>query len=149
ATTVYLVTGLRGQIIALLSLLTGYWLLMKLAPVPGYGAGVLEKTGNFSQYIDNLVLNGPVIGTHVYAGSKVWDPEGIVSTIPAIATCLFGILTGRLLQSKLSAEAKTSWILAAGCLLLFTGQIMNVWLPINKNLWTSSYSVFMAGMAML
>ncbi len=149
ASVIFLRTGVRGQVIWTVALLAVYWLLMMLVPVPGYGAGILEKQGNFSQYVDSLVLNGPVIGTHVYSGAKTWDPEGTVSTIPAIATCLFGILTGHVLRSKLIAEAKTSWIFAAGALLLFTGAIMDAWLPINKNLWTSSYAVFMAGMAMV
>jgi len=60
-------------------LLSGYWLLMMLAPVPGYGTGVLDKEGNFAQYVDNLALNGPVIGTHVWKSSRTWDPEGIVA----------------------------------------------------------------------
>ncbi len=148
ASIIFLRTGIRGQAIWTGALLAAYWLLMMLVPVPGHGAGILEKDGNLSQYIDNLVFNGPVIGTHTYSATKTWDPEGIVSTIPAIATCLFGILTGHLLRSKLIPEAKTAWIFTGGALLLLAGGLMDVWLPINKNLWTSSYSVFMAGMAM-
>lgn len=148
ASAIFLRVGIRGQAIAIVGLLLGYWLLMMVVPVPGYGGGILEKQGNFSEFIDSLVLNGPVIGTHVWKSSRTWDPEGIVSTIPAIATCLFGVMTGHLLRSKLTAEAKTAWLFAAGNLLLFAGAVMNAWLPINKNLWTSSYSVFMAGMAM-
>jgi predicted acyltransferase len=147
ASLIYLRASVRGQVLWVLGLLAGYWALMTLVPVPGHGAGILEKEGNFSQYVDNLVLNGPVIGTHVWKGGKIWDPEGIISTIPAIATCLLGILAGTLLRAKLIAEAKAAWLLSAGALLLFAGTVMDVWLPINKNLWTSSYSVFMAGMA--
>ncbi len=142
ASTIFLCASLRGQIAWLIGLLAGYWLLMKLAPVPGVGAGVLTPEGNFSAYVDGVVL-----GKHTWGG-KPWDPEGVVSTIPAIATCLFGILTGQLLQMKRSVEQKTAWLFTAGNLLIFTGAIMNIWLPINKNLWTSSYSVFMAGLAM-
>ncbi len=142
ASAIFLCAGLRGQIAWLVGLLAGYWLLMKLAPVPGYGAGVLTKEGNFSAYVDGMVL-----GKHTWGG-KPWDPEGVVSTIPAIATCLFGILTGQLLQMKRSVEQKTAWLFVAGNLLMFAGAIMNIWLPINKNLWTSSYAVFMAGLAM-
>jgi len=141
-------TGIRGQVIAIASLLAGYWLLMMCVPVPGYGAGILEKEGNFAQYIDNLVLNGPRIGTHVWKSARTWDPEGIISTIPAIATCLFGVMTGHLLRSSQTPAAKTAWLLVAGNLLLLAGLVMDVWLPINKSLWTSSYAVFMAGMAM-
>ncbi len=139
---IYLCAGLRGQIAWLVGLLAGYWLLMKLAPVPVHGAGMLTKEGNFSAYVDGMVL-----GKHTWHGAP-WDPEGVVSTIPAIATCLFGILTGQMLQMKRSVEQKTGWLFVAGNLLMFAGAIMNIWLPINKNLWTSSYSVFMAGLAM-
>ncbi len=145
---IFLRTNIRGQIIALFTLLAGYWILMLAGPMLGFGTPGFEKGANFAQYIDNLVLNGPHIGTHVWKAGKNWDPEGIVSTLPAIATCLFGVLTGHLLRTKLSPETKTAWLLVAGNLLLFAGAVMNIWLPINKNLWTSSYAVFMAGMAL-
>jgi predicted acyltransferase len=144
---VFLFANLRGQIITIAVLLSGYWVLMMLVPVPGQGAGVLEKGNNFSQYLDNLILNGSVIGTHVWKVAKTWDPEGIFSTLPAIASCLFGVMTGQLLRSKQLPAAKTAWMFVAGNLLIFAGLIMDAWLPINKNLWTSSYAVFMAGMA--
>ena len=156
ATLIFLRTGVRGQVIWTAGLLLGYWLLMAFAPFPvnvhgqtRYISGGFEKGDNFSAYVDDLVLNGPVIGTHVWKTAKTWDPEGIVSTIPAIATCLFGILTGHLLRSRRRPEEKTAWLMVAGALLMWLGQIMNLWLPINKNLWTSSYSVFMAGLAMI
>src|SRR5206468_8715095 len=142
---IFLRTGIRGQLSAIAALLAGYWLLMMLVPVPGHGAGTLEKEGNLAQYMDDFVLNGPIIGTHVWKSAKTWDPEGIISTLPAIASCLFGIMTGHLLRSKLTPEVKTAWMFVAGNLLMFAGLVMDIWLPINKNLWTSSYSVFMAG----
>jgi predicted acyltransferase len=142
AFVIYLCGSWRAQIAWLIGLLAGYWLIMKLAPVPGHGAGVLTKEGNLSAYVDGIVL-----GKHTWHGAP-WDPEGVVSTIPAIATCLFGILTGQLLQMKRSVEQKTGWLFVAGNLLMLAGAIMNIWLPINKNLWTSTYSVFMAGLAM-
>ena len=64
--------------------------MMTLIPVPGYGAGRLDVEGNFAHYIDRLVL-----GTHNYAHTRTWDPEGVVSTLPAIATALFGVLAGQ------------------------------------------------------
>jgi predicted acyltransferase len=142
ASGIFLGTKLRGQIAWVVGLLAGYWLLMKLAPVPGFGAGLLTKEENFSAYVDGLIL-----GKHTWQG-MAWDPEGVVSTIPAVATCLFGVLTGQLLLIKRSVEQKTGWLFVAGNLLMFAGAIMNIWLPINKNLWTSSYAVFMAGLAM-
>jgi len=143
AASLFLFTKLRGRMVWIVGLLSGYWLLMKLYPVPGYGPGVLEQPGNFAQYIDGLVLQG-----HMWVQSKTWDPEGIVSTLPAIASVLFGTLAGELLQSKRTMEEKASWMFFYGTLLLFAGLMLSTWMPINKKLWTSSFSVFMAGMAM-
>ena len=148
ATMIYLGTGIRGQIIWIAGLLAGYWVLMVVGPLFGCGTRGLEPHGNFSEYIDNLVLNGKVIGMHVWKVGKTWDPEGVFSTVPAIATCLFGIMTGHLIRSRQTQESKTAWLCVGGNLLLFAGVVMDIWLPINKKLWTSSYSVFMAGMAM-
>ena len=148
ATLIYLHTGIRGQIIWIAGLLSGYWLLMIVGPLLGCGTGGLEQHGNFCEYIDNLVLNGKLIGTHVWSGGKTWDPEGVFSTVPAVATCLFGIMAGHVLRSKQTPETRTAWLFVGGNLLLFAGLVMDAWLPINKKLWTSSYSVFMAGMAM-
>ena len=142
AGVIFLYTSLRGQIVWTASLLLVYCALMKLVPVPGFGAGILEKEGNFAQYIDQLVLSG-----HMWASSKTWDPEGIVSTLPAIATILFGVLTGHLLRSRLTPESKTAWLMVMGNCLIGAGLVWAWWLPINKPLWTSSYSLLMAGMA--
>lgn len=153
---IFLRTNLRGQLVWTVLFLVTYWLLMAFAPFPveGHGqtrwiAGVLEKGDNFAAFIDNLVLNGPVIGTHVFKGGQTWDPEGIVSTLPAISTCLFGILTGHLLRAPRGAAEKTAWLLVAGALLMWVGLLLDLALPINKYLWTSSYAVFMAGLAMI
>jgi len=143
ASLIFLILGIRGQVIAIIYLLTGYWLLMALMPVPGWGHGLLDEHGNFSEFVDSLLLHG-----HTWKETRTYDPEGIVSTIPAIATVLFGIMGGHLLRSRLSAAEKTAWFFVAGNALLLAGEIMNYWLPINKKLWTSSYAVFMAGMAM-
>ena len=148
AMLIFLKFDIRGQLNWIAGLLAGYWLLMIVGPMLGCGTGGLEQHGNFSEYIDNLVLNGKLIGTHVYRGGRTWDPEGIFSTVPAVATCLFGVMTGHVLRSKLTPEKRTAWLCVGGNLLLFAGVIMDIWLPINKKLWTSSYSVFMAGMAM-
>ncbi|OQX83221.1 DUF5009 domain-containing protein [candidate division KSB1 bacterium 4484_87] len=125
-------------------LLIGYWLAVKLIPVPGYGAGVLEPIGNLCWYIDSHLLAG-----HTWAGAPVpgFDPEGILSTIPAIATVMFGVFTGNWLRSSRDKYEKVSGLFVAGNFALFAGIVMDIWLPINKNMWTSSYSVFMAGMA--
>lgn len=153
---IFLTSGERGQIRWAAGLLGAYWLLMALVPIPQtvdgqtrYVAGLLERGNNFSAYIDNLVLNGPVIGTHVWKSTGNWDPEGLVSTLPAIATVLLGIWSGHVLRTGLNGAAKTALIMVAGALLMWLGQLMHLWLPINKSIWTSSYAVFMAGLAMV
>ncbi|HWP42124.1 MAG TPA: heparan-alpha-glucosaminide N-acetyltransferase domain-containing protein [Blastocatellia bacterium] len=132
----------KGQAITAASLLALYWILMKLVPVPGYGAGVLDKDGNLAAYIDNLLMPG-----HLW--KPTWDPEGILSTMPAIATTIFGMLCGHWLRSGATALKKVYGMLAGGLAAVLVGQVMNLWFPINKNLWTSSYTVFTAGMALL
>ena len=148
----YLVAGLvvlntswKQQAWTILGLLAVYWLAMALIPVPGYGAGVLEPKGNLCWYIDSNIF-----GRHTWSGAPVpgFDPEGIFSTLPAIATTLFGVLTGHLLRSPRSKDDKVILMFVAGDVLLFAGVVMDNWLPINKNMWTSSYAVFMAGLAM-
>ena len=141
AAAIYLTTRVRGQIVWIVSLLTGYWLMMAFIPVPGYGAGRLDVAGNFAHYIDRIVL-----GSHNYLWTRTWDPEGIVSTLPAIATVLFGILAGHILQARRTLAERTTWLLLAGNLLIAAGLLCNFWLPINKKLWTSSFSLFMAGL---
>jgi predicted acyltransferase len=141
ASAIYLTTGVRGQIVWIVSLLGGYWLIMKLAPVPGYGAGYLDVKRNFAHYIDSIVL-----GRHNYAHTKTWDPEGIVSTLPAIATALFGILAGSILRVKREMAERTTWLFVAGNLLIALGLVCDIWMPINKKIWTSSFAIFMAGL---
>jgi predicted acyltransferase len=140
--SLFLVLKIRGLIIAIVTLLAGYWLLMMLVPVPGCGAGHLDKDCNLEKYVDGIFLTG-----HMWSQTRVWDPEGLVSTIPAIGTMLFGILAGYFLRSNRPAVEKTVRMFVTGNLLLLAGLVMNVWLPINKSLWTSSYSVYMAGLA--
>lgn len=144
ASVVFLYAGLKGRVATLIGVLSAYWILMTLAPVPGYGSGVLEKQGNFAQWIDSLLLSG-----HMWSATKTWDPEGIVSTLPAVGTVLFGIFVGEILRSARSVSQKVIALLTMGVLLVAAGQAMDVWLPINKNLWTVSFAVFMAGMATL
>jgi predicted acyltransferase len=142
AALIVLKAKVRGQILAALVLLAVYWLLMKLVPVPGYGAGVLEKEGNLAAYLDNVLLHG-----HLYR--PTWDPEGLLSTIPAISTTLFGVVTAHWLTSSRMAREKVLGLIGAGIVGVALGHVTNLWFPINKNLWTSSYAVFTAGMAWL
>jgi predicted acyltransferase len=141
ASAIYLLTGVRGQILWIVGLFAAYWMMMTLIPVPGYGPGRLDVEGNFAHYIDRLVL-----GAHNYAHTKTWDPEGLVSTLPAIATALFGVLAGGILRLRRDLAERTTWLFVAGSLLLAAGLICTAWLPINKKLWTVSFSLFMAGL---
>ncbi len=141
ATAIYLYTSFRTQVVATVGLLGAYWLLLLYGPVPYYGAGNLTVEGNFEHYVDSLVL-----GAHNYAYTKTWDPEGVLSTLPAIATTLLGVLGGYLLRGSKQLTEKVIWFLVTGNLLLFAGLFCSIWMPINKHLWTSSFSIFMAGL---
>jgi predicted acyltransferase len=141
ATAIYLTSNIRGQILWIVSLLGGYWLLMMLVSVPGFGAGHLDVDGNFAHYVDRAVL-----GAHNYQDTKTWDPEGIISTLPAIATVLFGIVAGHILRLDGPLGRRAAWLFIVGSLLVVTAEVCNTWLPINKKLWTSSFSLFMAGL---
>jgi len=145
ASLIVLKSGLRGRILWLIALLASYWVMMRFVPVPGIGTGVLEPGQNFAAWVDSLFLNGYMWS--YYDGT--WDPEGIVSTIPAIATTLFGVLTGQWLRSSASERRKAVGMLCSGLLLLIAGQILSTWLPINKSIWTSTFSIFMAGLALV
>ena len=142
ATLILLRTSVRGQAAWAVSLLGAYWLLVKTVPVPGYGAGVLEAKGSLPWYIDSTLFGGH---TWIYAPAPGFDPEGLLSTIPAVATTLLGVLTGSWLRSARSKEEKTAWMFTAGMVLLLLGTVADMWIPINKNMWTSSYVLFMGG----
>ena len=141
ASMLYLWTGFRTQMICVVGLLAAYWILMMTVPVPGYGPGRLDVEGNLAHYIDAMVL-----GRHNYAETRTWDPEGIISTLPAIATALFGLLGARLLRMRRPLPERAVWLFLAGNCLLVIGLVCDVWLPINKKLWTSSFAIFMAGL---
>jgi len=139
---IYLYSSWRGLVLWTLTFLISYWVLMFYAPVPGYGAGRLDIEGNFAHYIDRIVL-----GSHNYVNTKTWDPEGIISTLPAIASCLLGIMAGKVVAMASYPISKRAWILAgSGAMLMAAGLDGDTWLPINKNLWTSTFAMFMAGL---
>lgn len=142
AAAIYLYLGMRGVILSAVVLLAGYWMLMKLYPVPGFGPGVMTVEGNFARYIDGMVLSG-----HMWRQTKDWDPEGLVSTLPAIVSTLFGILTGAFLKEPRPQSEKAAWLLVTAVCLVLVGAVMNIWMPINKSLWTDSFAVFMAGVS--
>lgn len=137
--------GWRAQLAVVAALLSLYTVLMLWVPVPGIGAGVLEPGQDFGAYVDRMLLDG-----HLWVQSKTWDPEGLVSTIPALCSQLFGVLAGRLLALNLARVEQTAWMLFAGLVLLALGSILDALLmPINKSLWTVSYCLWMSGWALL
>jgi predicted acyltransferase len=115
---------------------------MTFVPVPGYGAGRLDLEGNLARYVDVAVL-----GEHTWKHNPNWDPEGPLSTIPAIATTLLGIAAGEWLRSARTWPAKLSGLMAGGAIAFSLGLFWGVGFPTNKNLWTSSYALAMAGLA--
>ena len=142
ASTIYLMLNWKKQIVATILLVVLYWILMTSVPVPGYGPGALDKNGNLAAYIDRLMLP-----RHLYAGT--WDPEGLLSTIPALATTMLGLLTGDHLKSNRTPKEKLTALFLLGVLLMAIGALWNLSFPINKNLWTSSFVLFTGGMAII
>ena len=138
---IWLKTGTRGRVAWIVGLLATYWALMMFVPVPGYGAGRLDVEGNLAHYVDQTLL-----GAHNYAETKTWDPEGIVSTLPAIATLLMGTFAGQWMGAGRPSTGRLLWLAAAGAVLLAVGLAWHPWLPINKKIWTSSFAIFMAGL---
>lgn len=121
-----------------------YWALMTFVPVPGIGAANLGKETNLGAWLDRLVFTE----AHLWKAAKTWDPEGLLSTLPAIATGLFGILTGLYLRRKdLDPAVKIAWLFCAGCVAAALGMAWGLQFPINKQLWTSSYVLYTGGLA--
>lgn len=123
------------------ALLLGYWLLMTCVPVPGFGRNVLSPEGNWASYLDRRILGG-----HLY--KPLFDPEGLLSTLPALATSLFGVMTGRWLRIHDRLARKASVLLWAGLLAVALGWIWSRWFPLNKHLWTSSYALVAGGLSL-
>ena len=139
-------TSRRAQVLTTLACLVGYWVLMRFVPVPGFGVPthdvpLLDPDRNVAAWLDRQLLPG-----HLYEVTR--DPEGVLSTLPAIATSLLGLLTGHWLRSERGLRAKALGLAVWGVILLAAGQLFNLWFPINKKLWTSSYVLFTAGLAL-
>ncbi|HUQ33615.1 MAG TPA: heparan-alpha-glucosaminide N-acetyltransferase domain-containing protein [Pyrinomonadaceae bacterium] len=143
ASLIFLKTSWRTQAIVAVALLLVYWILMTVVPVPGFGAGDLSKEGNLAAYIDRWLL-----GSHIWKGGVVYDPEGLLSTMPAVSTTLAGILTGHWLRSNRTQLEKAVGLFFAGACAVALGWCWHSFFPVNKSLWTSSYVVFTAGMAL-
>jgi predicted acyltransferase len=139
---IYLNTKVKSRIGLSVSFLVGFWALMTFVPVPGYGPGVLNYKGNLCGYIDTKLLAG-----HIY--KPEFDPEGILSTLPAIVTVLIGTLAGDWLRSNRAVCGKMLGIFFAGIILTAAGLLLHPYFPINKQLWTSTFVIFTAGAALI
>ncbi|MDB5242679.1 MAG: heparan-alpha-glucosaminide N-acetyltransferase [Spirosoma sp.] len=124
-------------------ILLSYWALLMLVPVPGYGAGNLSMEGSLVGYVDRLVMPGRLY-------KVVHDPEGLLSTLPAIATGLMGIFAGTVLRQKNRSDGdKLKRLVLAGVVCIGLGWLWNLVLPVNKNLWTSSFVLVAGGWSVL
>ena len=146
AAIIFMNTKLNWRIVWCAGLLIGYYLLMLLFPAHDLGStDVFSREGNLTSYIDRLLMPGKLyLGNH--------DPEGILSTIPAISTALLGMFTGEFLKSRYLIDKplrKVLFMVAAAICLMIIGQVWNLFFPINKNLWTSSFVCFVGGLSLL
>ena len=143
ASIIFLETKIKTQLVITIALLLIYWCLVEFIPAPGFAAGDLTKEGSLPSFIDRVVF-----GKHVWAQAKVYDPEGLLSTMPALATTLIGILAGHWLRTKKSSYEKVAGLFVAGAICVALGWAWNSFFPINKALWTSSYVLFTGGLAL-
>jgi predicted acyltransferase len=141
--------GWRVQAVTAGALLVGYWLLMTKVAAPGQEAGDLSPDGNLAGYVDRLVLGS----RHIWQATRVYDPEGILSTLPATATTLLGVLAGHWLRAGQVAGRAGAQIVGGlavgGVAAAALGWLWGLSFPVNKPLWTSSYALLMAGLAAL
>jgi predicted acyltransferase len=145
ASLIFIHTNWKQQTMIGVGLLLFYWLLMTIVPVPGCEITTInDKACNLAAYVDRAVFGE----NHIWRSAKVFDPEGILSTIPAIATTLSGILTGSWLKTKKSDLEKVGGLFFFGVVLVAAGWCWNFFLPFNKALWTSSYVVYTSGLAL-
>jgi predicted acyltransferase len=140
-------TNRRTQAIALAACLVGYWALLRFVPVPGLGVPgheipFMDTERNLAAWLDRKLFMGRLY-------DKLRDPEGLLSTIPAIGTMLMGVLTGHWLRSDKTPGTKAIWMFCIGIPVLAAGLVWNRWFPINKNLWTSSFVLLTGGFALM
>ena len=136
----------RAQLIVLFACLAGYWAILRFVPVPGLGIPghdipFMDPERNIVAWFDRKLVMGRLYNT-------VRDPEGLISTIPAIGTVLSGALAGHWLGLKMNSRTKVLWMVCVGIVGLAAGLFWNRWFPINKNLWTSSFVLLTGGFAL-
>ena len=148
-------TSVRQQVVTLATILFGYWVVMTALPVPGEGTiGALlldTPSRTMAAWVDRAVLDWSRwgLGNHLWASSVTWDPEGVLSTLPAIATAMLGNLAGRWIDERRPLTERLAGLSAAGALAMMAGSMWGWSFPINKSLWTSSYVLFTGGLAAL
>jgi predicted acyltransferase len=142
ASLAFLTLDVPGHVVLLVALLGTYWVLMTRVPVPGRGAGVLEPGADLAAWLDRLTLDG-------HLGRGTWDPEGLLSTLPALASTLMGVLAGHWMRGARTVAAKSAGLVVAGLTGVVVGECLGRWFLINKNLWTSSFAVVTGGMSAL
>jgi predicted acyltransferase len=139
--------GWRSKAVLAISALAAYWILMRFVPVPGYGVPthdipLLDRDANLTAWLDRQIFSAP----HLYEHTR--DPEGLLSTIPALATALLGVLTGIWLRTQRTLSQKITGIATAGLTGILLGGLWSLTFPINKKLWTSSYVLFVGGLSL-
>jgi predicted acyltransferase len=143
ASVIVLFTRTKAQVAIAAALLLGYWAAQLLVPVPGGAPGVLEPGLDLGAYIDRAIFGE----NHLWSQSRTWDPEGLLSTLPAIGTTLLGVFAGNWLRSGRTPPVTAVGLFIAGNVGIVAGLVWHAVFPINKPLWTSSYVLFTAGMA--
>ena len=142
----FLKTNFKTQLVLFFSILIVYYLLLNFVPVPGVGYANLEPATNLGAWLDTAILTQ----NHMWRGSKVYDPEGILSTLPSIATGLLGMMVGTYLRRKDKTDKeKLLPLFAAGIAAVIAGAVWNLFFPINKALWTSSFVLYAGGFAII
>ncbi len=145
ASLIFIHTNWKQQAVIAVALCLIYWALMKLIPVPGCSVTTIDdKACNLAAYLDRLILGE----NHLWKSAKVYDPEGLLSTVPAVSTTLAGVLAGHWLKKKNDHYEKVSGFFFFGVVLLAIGYLWGLVFPLNKSLWTSSYVVYTAGLAL-
>jgi predicted acyltransferase len=146
AALIFMNTRLTWRIVWCAGILLFYWFMLMLFPAHDLGStDIYSQTGNLTSYIDRLLMPG-----RLYHGNH--DPEGIFSTIPAISTALLGMFTGEFIMSKYLSDKpvkKVLYLAAAAIMLMILGKVWDIFFPINKNLWTSSFVCFAGGLSLL
>ena len=139
---IFLNTNWKQQALIAASILIGYWIVILAIPTPGFGKVMMEPGKNIAAWVDSLYMPGKL-------WQGIWDPEGILSTFPSIATCITGMLAGKLLHSDFPQNVKINYLMSFGVVVAVLGFFAGLGFPVNENLWTSSFVLITSGFAAL